>query len=152
MLIVCYAILPFGSTSSLQICVNLFTKFHSHISMTFCGVVTPFKGIRVHIRLAMGIPDSETCLEELMCRVLGDLIEEGCVTKIADDLYRGRDAIADLLNNWLRVLKCLNANNLRLNASKTVICPRLGMVRRIITSQQIKTHGTRFSWSPQTIY
>ena len=34
-----------------------------------------------------GMPGSETALEELMCPVLGDLLEEGIVTKIADDLY-----------------------------------------------------------------
>ena len=95
----------------------------SHNAMKFCGVVTPFKGIRVYTRSAMGMPGSETCLEELMCRVLGELIEEGCVAKIADDLYIGGDTTSDLLNNWSRVLTALNANNLRLNASKTVICP-----------------------------
>ena len=30
----------------------------------------------------MGMPGSETCLEELMSRVLGDLVQEGCVSKI----------------------------------------------------------------------
>ena len=32
---------------------------------------------------------SETALEELMCRVLGDLLQEGVVAKLADDLYCG---------------------------------------------------------------
>ena len=35
-------------------------------SMKYCGVATPFKGIRVYTRSAMGMPGSETCLEELM--------------------------------------------------------------------------------------
>ena len=34
----------------------------------------------------MGMACSETALEEMMCRVLGDLIKEGCATKLADDL------------------------------------------------------------------
>ena len=34
-------------------------------SMKYCGVVTPFKGVRVYTRCAMGIPGSETALEEL---------------------------------------------------------------------------------------
>ena len=58
-------------------------------SMKYCGVVTPFKGIRVYTRSAMGMPGSETALEELMSRVLGDLIQEGIVAKLADDLYCG---------------------------------------------------------------
>ena len=39
-----------------------------------------------------------------MCRVLGDLIQEGCVTKLADDLYCGGDSPETLLSNWRPVL------------------------------------------------
>lgn len=51
-------------------------------SMKFCGVSTPFKGTCVYTRCAMGMPGSETALEELMCRVLGDLCHEGFVAII----------------------------------------------------------------------
>ena len=44
-------------------------------------VATPLKDILFDTRSAMGMPGSETCLEELMSRVLGDLIQEGCVAK-----------------------------------------------------------------------
>ncbi len=53
----------------------------SRDSMKYCGVVTPFQGSRVYARCAMGMPGSETALEEVMCRVLGDLLEEGIVAK-----------------------------------------------------------------------
>ncbi len=33
--------------------------------------------MRVYARSAMGMPGSETALEELLCRVLGELLEEG---------------------------------------------------------------------------
>ena len=56
-------------------------------SMKYCGVVTPFRGVRVYTRSAMGMPGSKTALEELTCRVLGYLLEEGVVVKLADDLY-----------------------------------------------------------------
>ena len=59
----------------------------SRSSLKYCGVATPFRGIRVYTRSAMGMPGSETALEEMMCRILGDLIQEGCVTKLADDLH-----------------------------------------------------------------
>ena len=59
--------------------------------MKYCGVATPFHGVRVYALSAMGMPGSETALEELMCRVLGHLIHEGVVAKSADDLYRGID-------------------------------------------------------------
>ena len=93
-------------------------------SMKYCGVATPFNGIRVYTRSAMGMPGSETCLEELMSRVLGDLIQEGCVAKIADDLYVGGNSPSEVLDNWIRVLALLQKNNLRLSAVKTIICPR----------------------------
>ena len=93
-------------------------------SLKYCGVATPFRGIRVYTRSAMGMPGSETALEELMCAVLGDLIVEGCVVKIADDLYCGGDTPEELLRNWEKVLSALESSTLRLSASKTVIAPK----------------------------
>ena len=95
----------------------------SRDSMKYCGVATPFKGIRVYTRCAMGMPGSETALEELMCRVLGDLLQEGVVAKIADDLYCGGDTPTELLANWRRVLHALHKSSLSLSAAKTIIAP-----------------------------
>lgn len=75
--------------------------------MKYCGFASPFKGVRVYTRTAMGMPGSETALEEIMCRVLGDLLQEGIVTKIADDLYCGGNSPQELLQNWKRVLQAL---------------------------------------------
>ena len=96
----------------------------SHASMKYCGVATPFKGIRVYTRCAMGMPGSETALEELMSRILGDFIQEGFVAKIADDLYCGGNTPEQALNNWSRVLEVLSKCDIRLSAPKTVICPK----------------------------
>ena len=96
----------------------------SHESMKYCGIVSPFKGIRCYTRCAMGMPGSETALEELMCRIVGDLIEKGTVTKIADDLYTGGDTPEELLANWECILERLNEANIKLSASKTVIAPK----------------------------
>ena len=93
-------------------------------SMKYCGVVTPFKGIRVYTRSAMGMPESETALEELMSRVLGDLIQEGIVAKLADDLYCGGNTPEELVTNWRKVLTALHHSDLHLAASKTVIAPK----------------------------
>ena len=62
-------------------------------SMKYCGVATPFCGVRVYARSAIGMPGSETALEELMCRVLG------VVAKITDDVYCGADSPEELLHN-----------------------------------------------------
>ena len=96
----------------------------THDSMKYCGVATPFRGVRVYARSAMGMPGSETALEELMSRVLGDLLEEGSVAKIADDLYCGGDSPEELLQNWTKVLQALHKCDLRLSASKTSINPQ----------------------------
>ena len=96
----------------------------SNASMKYCGVATPFRGIRVYTRSAMGMPGSETALEELMCRILGDLLKQGIVAKIADDLNCGGNTLDSLLTNWRRVLHTLYINGLRLSAKKTVVCPK----------------------------
>ena len=91
--------------------------------MKYCGVATPFKGVRVYVRSAMGMPGSETALEEFMCRVLGNLLQEGVVVKIADDLYCGENTPYELLENWKKVLQALYQCDLNLSASKTVVNP-----------------------------
>ena len=93
-------------------------------SMKYCGVATPFKGVRVYKRSAMGMPGSETALEELMCRVLGSLLKEGSVVKVADDLYCGGNTPKELLLNFRKLLQALDRCDLRLSASKTVINPK----------------------------
>jgi len=93
-------------------------------SMKYLGIITPFKGTRVYTRAAMGMPGSSEHLDELMSRVLGDLIHGGSVMKIADDLYVGGDTIVALLYSWERVLERFDNNNLRLSPNKTVICPK----------------------------
>ena len=43
------------------------------------------------------MPSCSKALEEMMCFVLGDLIQEGCVAKVADDLYVGGQATKGLI-------------------------------------------------------
>ena len=71
----------------------------SRASMEVCGIATPYKGIRVYRSSALSMPGSETCLEELMCRVLGDLVQERCVIKLADDYYGGGSTPEEALYN-----------------------------------------------------
>ena len=91
--------------------------------MRYCGVVTPFRGVRVYARSAMGMPGSETALEELLCRILGDLLQECSVAKLADDIYCGGNTIVELQQNVKRLLQCFANSGLRLSATKTTIFP-----------------------------
>ena len=56
-----------------------------------------------------------------MSRVLGDLIQGGCLAKVAHGLYIGRDSPSDVLRNWRRVLSSLSP-------SKTIVCPKKATV------------------------
>ena len=93
-------------------------------SMKYTGIATPFKGVRVYGRGAMGMPGTETALEEVLCRVLGRLIEEGGVTRVADDIYCGGSSPEEALSQWRQVLQAMKLNGLRLSPSKTVVCPK----------------------------
>jgi hypothetical protein len=68
-------------------------------SMKYLGIITPFKGTKIYTRAAMGILGSTEHLDELMFRVLGDLIYEGVLVKLADDIYIGGASIESLLLN-----------------------------------------------------
>ena len=92
-------------------------------SRKYCGIVKPFKGVRAYARCAIGIPGSESALEELTCRVLGDFVQEGFVAKLTDDLYIGGNTLEELRDNWRKVLENLSLCNLRLLPRKTVIAP-----------------------------
>ena len=58
----------------------------------------------------MEMPGSETALEELMCRVLGDLLGKGVVAKLAEDLHCGGNTVDELYTtgNW-SFMPCTNA-------------------------------------------
>jgi len=61
----------------------------------------------------MGMPGSKTALEELMYRILGDLLQKGIVCKLADELYCGGDTPEQLIHNWRRVLAALDNSNIK---------------------------------------
>ena len=68
------------------ICTDLCKAYHQipldKDSMKYCGISTPYKGTRVYLKAAMGMPGSETALEEVVCRVFGSLIQNNQAAKI----------------------------------------------------------------------
>lgn len=124
----CEAILRFLAKSRYIIKTDMTKQFFQmplqKKSMKYAGILTPYRGLRVYTRAAMGMPGSTEYLDQLTSRVLGELIYEGNVAKLADDLYVGANDIEVLYRVWQRVLEIFKANNLRLSASKTIICPR----------------------------
>lgn len=92
-------------------------------SMKYCGVVPLFRAVRVYMyqRLSIGMPWSETALEEIRCRVLGDLHEEGIVVKLADDLCCEADAAKQLMVNFVKGYSRLNRCDLKLAPPKLLL-------------------------------
>ena len=93
-------------------------------SMKYAGVCTPFRGVLVYTRAVMGLPGSESALEQLLCKILGDLMLQGSVAKLADDLYLGADTLEELNEVWDTALTLLEKCGMKLSPQKTVICPK----------------------------
>ena len=55
-------------------------------SSRYVGVISPYTGAYVYRRSVMGLPGSEAALEELLSRIFGDMIRNGDMVKIADDI------------------------------------------------------------------
>ena len=69
------------------------------------------------------MPGSSETVEEMMCTVLGPLLQEGVVAKMEDDMYVEGEESSSLLDNWPRTLERIRSSNLILKAAKTVIAP-----------------------------
>ena len=83
----------------------------------------------ISLRISCGIGhitlSSLTALEELVCCVLGDLLQEGIVTKLADGLYYGGNTHEELFNNWEKVLQAFSRCALRLRQQRPLSPPAL---------------------------
>ena len=64
--------------------------------------MSPYNGIHVYTRVAMGLRSSLEYLDEILSRVLGDLIPRQIVVKIADDLIIGANTLDELFSNYRR--------------------------------------------------
>ena len=104
-------------------------------SMRYCGVVSPMKGVYVYTVGAMGLPGTEVALEELTCKLFGDMVMKGKVAKLADDLFIGGNTPAELHSNFAEVLGILAENNLRLSSKKTIVAPKSVMLLGWIWNQ-----------------
>ena len=91
-------------------------------SIPFLGTVTPLKVLESIYGQEW---DAKFIgVQELISRVFGDYLQGGFTIIIADDLHICGDTINELLSNWTRIVKRLEYNNLKLSATKTVICPK----------------------------
>ena len=61
------------------------------------------------------MPCLEMALEELVCNVHIDVLQEGIVAKMADDLYCGGTTVEELAHSWQRVFHALHTAGLCLS-------------------------------------
>ena len=92
--------------------------------MKYAGIASPFKGSRVYITAAQGMPGSEVALKELTSLLFGELHQRGIMTMLMDDLYIGGDNPEELLANWREVLTICNRADIRLGPTKVIIAPK----------------------------
>ena len=71
--------------------------------MKFAGISSPFKGSRVYVTAAQGMPGSKVALEELTSLLFGELHQRGAMTMLMDDLFICADSPEELFENWREV-------------------------------------------------
>ena len=86
----------------------------SKSSILYLGTVTLFKGLRVYMHYALGMSGSSEHLQGLTSPVLEDLIQEGFVIVIADDLHVCSNTVPEIFHNWSLVLHHMHQNNPKL--------------------------------------
>jgi hypothetical protein len=100
--------------------------FQNHLNKKdwgYMAINSPYKGIRVYTRSTQGLLNQDEELQQLLNKVLGDLIMQGKCMKIADDLLIGGKDHNEAIANWKQVLCNLSLSNLKLSPSKVRIFP-----------------------------
>ena len=85
---------------------------------------SPYKGMYILARSAQGMKNQSEGLDQMMRVVLGDLIKQGKARKIADDVQAGGETIDEAIDNFERVLKEFQKNNIKMDPKKTRIFSR----------------------------
>ena len=95
----------------------------SQESLPLAGVSTPFKGLRIYLTAAMGMPGSEVALGELTALLFGPMRQEGVLECLMDDVIIGGNSEEELHQNWVRFLTICKEADIRLGPRKVVISP-----------------------------
>ena len=100
--------------------------FQNHLhkdAQKWCGILTPFGGLRFFKRGIQGLINQTEELDELLANCFNKMLTQGKLAKLADDLFTGGKTIEEALTNLGEMLKICKDNNLKLSPSKTVILP-----------------------------
>ena len=76
------------------------------------------------LRGSQGRKNESEQLDEWLCQVMGDLIQEGKVLKLHDDIRVGGKTVDEALQNYRQMLQRLSHHNIKLHPKKTKIFPK----------------------------
>ena len=101
--------------------------FQNHLhkdGQKWCGILTPFGGLRFFKRGIQGLINQTEELDELLANIFNDMLTKGKLVKQADDLFTGGNTVEEAIANLEEMLKICNFNNLKLSPAKTIILPK----------------------------
>ena len=112
--------------------------FQNHLhkdGQKWCGILTPYGGLRFFKRGIQGLINQTEELDELLANLFNDMLTKGKLVKQADDLFTGGNTIDEAIDNLEEMLKICNYNNLKLSSSKTIILPKTVDIMSWVWSQ-----------------
>ena len=98
---------------------------------------SPFKGTFVMLRGSQGRKNESEQLDEWLYQVMGDLIQQGKVLKLHDDIRIGGRSVDEALENYSHVLERFAHHNIKLHPKKTKIFPKSTTVFGFVKEGQI---------------
>ena len=85
---------------------NGFFQNHLHRdAQKWCGILTPFGGLRFFKRGIQGLINQTEELDELLANIFKDMMTAGKLVKQADDLFVGGETIDEALDNLEEMLE-----------------------------------------------
>ena len=102
-----------------------------------CAFHSPFKGTFVMLRGSQGRKNESEQLDEWLYQVMGDLIQEGRVLKLHDDIRVGGKTVDEALVNYNLMLQRFSHHNIKLHPKKTKIFPKSTAVFGFVKEGQI---------------
>ena len=102
-----------------------------------CAFHSPFKGTFVMLKGSQGRKNESEQLDEWLFQILGDLIQEGKVIKLHDDIRVGGKTVDEALTNYSEMLQMFQLHNIKLHPRKTKIFPKSTTVFGYVKEGQI---------------
>ena len=100
--------------------------FQNHLhkdAQKWCGILTPFGGLRFFKRGIQGLINQSEELDELLANIFNDMLTKGKLVKLADDLFTGGNTVDEALANFDELLTTCKLNNIKLSPGKTFFLP-----------------------------